>query len=91
MRYTKRQTLWMGVLGLLLLGVQPRGVTAQELSYTGATTIAEFCLPELIKAFTAQTGLPFTQVETPGATEGFVALMAGKASISGMARATMWN
>lgn len=83
-------TLWkkrfLGIVGSLLLCGLPLGAWANTLSYAGSADIGTFCLPELIQAFTAKTGLTFSKVQTLGSTEGFKAMMGGEVAMVGMAR-----
>lgn len=77
----------LGMLGGVLLCSPLPPASAETLSYTGSSTIGEVFLPEVIKAFTAKTGVAFTSVEIPGSTEGFKLMMEGRAAMAGMSRA----
>lgn len=56
------------------------------LSYDGASTIADFVLPEAAALFEARTGVRFERVEKRGTGEGWKALMAGTVLLAGMGR-----
>ena len=62
------------------------GIDAPALSYEGATTIGTQILPEAVRLFTTQTGLPFGAIGGAGADAGFKAVVEGRATFGGVAR-----
>jgi phosphate transport system substrate-binding protein len=75
------------LLGACLTVSALSNVRAESLSYKGSETIGGTVLPEIIKKFHDKTGISFSSVETPGASAGLKALMAGEVAIAGMTRA----
>jgi phosphate transport system substrate-binding protein len=65
---------------------EKRAMDAPALSYEGATTIGAIILPEAVRLFTAQTGLPFGTIGGAGADAGFKAAVEGRATFGGVAR-----
>jgi len=58
----------------------------RRLSYDGASTIADFVLPEAAALFEARTGIGFERIEKRGTGEGWKALMSGAVLLAGMGR-----
>lgn len=58
---------------------------APPLTYEGATTIGTKILPEASKLFTERTGIAFGSIGGAGAAAGFKAVLAGQATIGGLA------
>jgi phosphate transport system substrate-binding protein len=70
-------------------GADPKDNPALQatLSYEGASSIAYTLLPELAKAFLSKSGVAFKTIGEAGAGAGFKAVVEGRVSLGGLARA----
>ncbi|MBF5045960.1 MULTISPECIES: substrate-binding domain-containing protein [Myxococcaceae] len=62
------------------------GSDAEPLRYSGSSTVGDSVLPQLVAGYEALSGERFGSVELPGSSEGFAAVMEGRASVAGMSR-----
>jgi len=77
----------LAVVAVLLISIVGVAVAADELSYSGSSTIGMSVLEAgAVKAFEAKTGIKFKSIEQPGSGKGIEALLAGKVPLAGVSR-----
>jgi len=78
----------LSILALALVGFALPAFGAQELAYSGSSTIGQSILEAAgaKAAFEGKTGVKFASFEVPGSGKGVEALLAGKVTVAGVSR-----
>lgn len=73
------------LLWVMTVGFFP-GMVFGQLSYEGSSSIAELVLPQLIKVWEQKTGKAFGDVRVTDSSQGFQAVIEGRAVFGGLSR-----